>query len=147
MIDVTNGYVRFPDGLILSPSMTVQDLPETWRDREYRSGIEGRRMFPCGSHEARGQRWGVAAIFVGQIDQVLLQLQSDSLDDWTLDNERIRNRQHVEYIREAFRGFRTVAEPGNGLRVEFPWGFVACTLDLRGVQALLQVKYGYGNAK
>ncbi|MGA7440503.1 MAG: hypothetical protein WBW32_20465 [Luteibacter sp.] len=141
MIDAVSGYVRFPDGLILYPAMMLRDLPEKYRSKEYRAGADGHRMFPCGKHDMYGQQWGVAAIFAGQIDQVWLQLQSESLVGLSLDNEWVRHRWHIDYMRESFRGHRFTSQPGDGVRVGLPWGFVACSVDLRGVQALLQVKY------
>lgn len=141
MIDAFSGYVSFPDGLVLYPAMTLRELSENYRSMEYRAGGGGHRMFPCGSHDMEGHQWGVAAIFAGQIDQVLLQLQSESLVDWTMDNEWVRHRWHIDYMREAFDGHRFSPQPGDGIRVDFSWGFVACSVDLRGVQAIMQVKY------
>ena len=144
VIDSVSGRVSFPDGLVFYPSMTVRDLPGNCRAKEYRAGMEGHRMFPCGPHEMDGRRWGVAAIFSSHIDQVWLQLQSEALVGMSLDNEWIRHRWHIDYMRESFQGRHFIPQPGDGIRVDLPWGFVACWVDPRGVQAILQVKYTDG---
>lgn len=141
MIDAANGYIQLPDGLVLRPMMAAQYIPRNSRSDAYPVGIPGSRISRLGLHEVDGRKWSVGAIFARTLDQVLVQLQLDTIVDWSLDSEKLRNRHHIEYMREAFRAFRLKPEPGEGVRVDLPWGSVACSIDLRGLQALLLVTY------
>lgn len=143
LIDYASGTIVFDDDVEIFPGMGVdQALSHPVLQRVL--WAQGSRHVSLGRHAFCDGQWDVSLSFAqSHLSLVSLSHSLPACDsDWTLDNERLRQRLHDEtLVKIAKVSRKSVEEFRASLQVRFAWGLVSSDLDLKGVEARVNIAY------